>query len=128
MLLGSSLFPKADTPQFLIDVQAPNGTSFEATERALRFVEARLAATPEVASYFSNLGHGNPQIYYNQIVRNDSSNFAEVFVLLKGYDPRRDAAAARRAARRLRSLSRRRTSTYASSPTACRSRRRSPCA
>jgi multidrug efflux pump subunit AcrB len=88
VLLGSSLFPKADTPQFLIDVQAPNGASFEATERALRFVEARLAATPEVASYYSNLGHGNPQIYYNQIVRNDSSNFAQVFVLLKAYDPR----------------------------------------
>jgi multidrug efflux pump subunit AcrB len=88
VLLGSSLFPKADTPQFLIDVQAPNGASFEATERALRFVEARLAATPQVASYYSNLGHGNPQVYYNQIVRNDSSNFAQVFVLLKSYDPR----------------------------------------
>jgi multidrug efflux pump subunit AcrB len=88
LLLGRSLFPKADTPQFLIKVQAPNGTSFEATDRALRFVEARLAATPEVAAYYSNLGHGNPQVYYNQIVRNDASNFAQVFVLLKKYDTR----------------------------------------
>jgi multidrug efflux pump subunit AcrB len=88
LLLGRSLFPKADTPQFLINVQAPNGTSFEATDRALRFVEARLAATPEVAAYYSNLGHGNPQVYYNQIVRNDASNFAQVFVLLKKYDTR----------------------------------------
>jgi len=89
VVLGSSLFPKADTPQFLIDVQAPNGASFAATDRALRFVEARLAATPEVAGYYSNLGHGNPQIYYNQIVRNDSANFAQVFVLLQAYDTRR---------------------------------------
>ncbi len=89
MLLGSSLFPKADTPQFLIDVQAPNGASFAATDRALRFVEARLAATREVRAWYANLGHGNPQVYYNQIVRNDTSNFAQVFVLLHSYDPRR---------------------------------------
>jgi multidrug efflux pump subunit AcrB len=88
-LLGSSLFPKADTPQFLIDVQAPNGASFAATDRALRFVETRLAATREVRAWYANLGHGNPQVYYNQIVRNDSSNFAQVFVLLHSYDTRR---------------------------------------
>ena len=89
VLLGSSLFPKADTPQFLIDVQAPNGASFAATDRALRFVEARLAATREVRAWYANLGHGNPQVYYNQIVRNDTSNFGQVFVLLHAYDTRR---------------------------------------
>jgi multidrug efflux pump subunit AcrB len=85
-LLGSSLFPKADTPQFLISVDTPNGASFESTDRALRFVEARLAQTPEVSAYYSNLGHGNPQIYYNHVVRNNASNYAEVFVLLKRFD------------------------------------------
>jgi len=87
-LLGSSLFPKADTPQFLISVELPNGSSFAATDRALRFVEERLAKTSEVSGYFANLGHGNPQIYYNHIVRNDSANYAEVFVQLKHYDTR----------------------------------------
>ena len=84
--LGTSLFPKADTPQFLISVDTPNGSSFEATDRALRFVEARLATTPAVSGYFANLGHGNPQIYYNHIVRNNASNYAEVFVLLKRFE------------------------------------------
>jgi multidrug efflux pump subunit AcrB len=87
-LLGSSLFPKADTPQFLVSVEAPNGSSFEATDRGLRFVEARLASTPEVASWYTNLGHGNPQIYYNHIVRNDAANYGEIFVQLKRYDTR----------------------------------------
>jgi multidrug efflux pump subunit AcrB len=87
--LGSSLFPKADTPQFLVNVEAPNGSSYAQTDAALRFVEERLAATPEVASWYTNIGHGNPQIYYNHIVRNDSSNYGEVFVQLKGYDTRR---------------------------------------
>ncbi|MFL6551664.1 MAG: efflux RND transporter permease subunit, partial [Povalibacter sp.] len=38
------------------------------------------------------LGHGNPQIYYNHIVRNDSPNYAEVFVQLHDYDTRRTPA------------------------------------
>jgi multidrug efflux pump subunit AcrB len=87
-LIGSSLFPKADTPQFLISVEAPNGASFAATDAGLRFVEARLARTPEVAGWYTNLGHGNPQIYYNHIVRNDSANYGEIFVQLKKYDTR----------------------------------------
>ncbi|MFM2288251.1 MAG: hypothetical protein RL684_1394, partial [Pseudomonadota bacterium] len=88
-LLGSSLFPKADTPQFLVSVEAPNGASFAATDAGLRFVEARLAQVPEVAGWYTNLGHGNPQIYYNHIVRNDAANYGEVFVQLKRYDTRR---------------------------------------
>jgi len=87
-LIGSSLFPKADTPQFLVSVEAPNGASFAATDAGLRFVEARLAQTPEVAGWYTNLGHGNPQIYYNHIVRNDAANYGEVFVQLKRYDTR----------------------------------------
>jgi Cation/multidrug efflux pump len=87
-IIGSSLFPKADTPQFLISIEAPNGTSLAETDRALRFVEAQLAKMPEVQNWFSNLGHGNPQIYYNHIMRNDATNYAEVFVQLKEYDTR----------------------------------------
>jgi CzcA family heavy metal efflux pump len=85
-VLGSSLFPKADTPQFLIQVESPNGTSLAETDRALTFVERELRAMPEVKSWFSNLGHGNPQIYYNHIQRNDAANYAEVFVQLHEYD------------------------------------------
>ncbi len=88
-LIGSSLFPKADTPQFLIQVEAPNGTSLAETDRALRFVEARLARMPEVKGWFANLGHGNPLIYYNQLMRNEAPNYAEVFAILKEYDTRR---------------------------------------
>lgn len=88
-VIGSSLFPKADTPQFLISIEAPNGTSLRETDSALRFVESELGRMPEVKSWFANLGHGNPQIYYNHLVRNDSPNYAEVFVQLHEYDTRR---------------------------------------
>src|SRR5688572_25978647 len=85
-VIGSSLFPKADTPQFLVQVSAPNGTSLSETDRALRVVEDELSKMPEVKSWFANLGHGNPQIYYNHIPANDASNYAEVFVQLHEYD------------------------------------------
>ncbi|MBV6415906.1 MAG: Cobalt-zinc-cadmium resistance protein CzcA [Steroidobacteraceae bacterium] len=85
-LIGSSLFPKADTPQFLIQVEAPAGTSLGATDAALRFVETKLAAMPAVKGWFTNLGHGNPQIYYNHITRRDAANYGEIFVQLHRYD------------------------------------------
>jgi multidrug efflux pump subunit AcrB len=88
-LVGSSLFPKADTPQFLITVQAPDGTSLAGTNAALRYVEERLAHLPSVNSWFANLGHGNPQIYYNIVPHGEAVNYAEVFVQLKEYDTRR---------------------------------------
>src|SRR5262245_26201473 len=84
--LGSSLFPKADTPQFLVQVESPNGSSLSETDRALTYVEDELRRMPEVRSWFSNLGHGNPQIYYNHIQKNDAANYAEVFVQLHEYD------------------------------------------
>jgi multidrug efflux pump subunit AcrB len=87
-VIGSSLFPKADTPQFLINIEAPNGTSLAETDAAVRFVEDKLARMPEVRSWFANVGHGNPQIYYNHIVRKDSSSYGEIFVQLKEYDTR----------------------------------------
>ena len=90
--LGSSLFPKADSPQFMVIVDAPNGSSLAETDRALRFVEQRLAAEPQVRDWFTNLGHGNPQVYYNQIMRTDAPNLGEVFVQLHSYDTRRTAA------------------------------------
>ncbi|MGE0115759.1 MAG: efflux RND transporter permease subunit [Steroidobacteraceae bacterium] len=87
-VLGSSLFPKADTPRFLIGISTPNGSSFAETRRALDFVEAGLSKMPEVKSYFSNLGHGNPQVYYNHIPVEDAANYAEIYVQLHDYDAR----------------------------------------
>jgi multidrug efflux pump subunit AcrB len=91
-VIGSSLFPKADTPQFVISVETPDGTSLAETDRAVRFVEQRVAAMPEVDAWFANVGHGNPLIYYNLIMRNDASNYGELFVRLKEFEPRRTPA------------------------------------
>jgi multidrug efflux pump subunit AcrB len=85
-IIGFSLFPKADTPYFIVSVDTPDGSSLAETDRALTFVETKLRAMPDVASYFSNIGHGNPKIYYNEIPNEGATSHGDVFVRLKRYD------------------------------------------
>ncbi len=87
-VVGSSLFPKANAPMFLVTIETPNGSSLAATDDALRFAESKLAAMPDVQNYFANLGHGNPQIYYNKLPKQDAANYAELFVQLREYSTR----------------------------------------
>jgi multidrug efflux pump subunit AcrB len=81
-LLGFSLFPAADKPQFLVSIDAAEGSSLGSTDRALRFVEAALDETPGVVHRMANLGRGNPLIYYNVFPAETSTTVAEVFVSL----------------------------------------------
>jgi multidrug efflux pump subunit AcrB len=88
-IIGFSLFPSADVPQFVIRVDAPDGASVEETDRALRFVEARLAEHPEVKRWYTHLGHGTPFVYYNYFSQGRTANLGEVFVELRAFDPKR---------------------------------------
>lgn len=85
--IGSSLFPAAETPQFLVRIETPDGSSLARTDRALRFVEQRLRAEPEILWSAANLGRGNPQIFYNQQQRESATTYAEVFASLKAWRP-----------------------------------------
>jgi multidrug efflux pump subunit AcrB len=88
-VVGVSLFPKAETPQFLVDIRAPDGASLAATDRAARFAEDLLARRPEVRAVFTSVGRDNPQVYYNVIPRAENAAVGQLFVLLHGYHPRR---------------------------------------
>jgi multidrug efflux pump subunit AcrB len=87
--IGSSLFPPAETPQFLVRIETPQGSSLARTDEALRFVDARLRREPQVAWTAANLGRGNPQIFYNQNQRQPQPNYAEVFASLTAWEPGR---------------------------------------
>ncbi|MBX9929668.1 MAG: efflux RND transporter permease subunit [Gemmatimonadaceae bacterium] len=90
--VGFSLFPKAGTPQFLVDIEAPNGASLTATDSAARFAERTLLAHPNVRGVFSNVGKGNPFVYYNMGGKGEAANIGQLFVLLHTYDPDRTPA------------------------------------
>ena len=87
-VIGFSVFPSADIPQFRVTIETPEGSSLADTERALRHVEAELARHPEVKHWFANLGHGNPRIYYNTFPDETNATVAEVFAELHEFDPR----------------------------------------
>jgi multidrug efflux pump subunit AcrB len=81
-LLGFSLFPAADKPQFLVSVSTPEGASLQATDQAVRFVDKILSRTDGVRQRMINLGRGNPQIYYNVFPAETKTTEAEIFVAL----------------------------------------------
>lgn len=87
-VIGFSLFPSADVPQFVIRVDAPDGASIAETDRALRFVEARLAEHREVKRWYTHLGHGTPFVYYNLFPQGRAANVGEIFVELREFDPK----------------------------------------
>ncbi|GJM31037.1 MAG: multidrug transporter AcrB [Saprospiraceae bacterium] len=84
-LVGFSFFPKAEKPQFRITIDLPNGSNLDATDDVVRYVEGVLDSTEAVKYYASNVGHGNPRIYYNIASTNYSNAFGEIFVVLKEY-------------------------------------------
>ena len=88
-LIGVSVFPAADIPQFHVTIRTPDGASLADTDRALRFVEDEIARHPEVKHWFANLGRGNPRVYYNTFPEETNANVAEVFAELHEFDPRR---------------------------------------
>lgn len=88
-VVGFSLFPKAGTPQFMVRVETPEGAGLPATDRAVRHVERVLARHGDhVRFHFSNVGRGNPQVYYNVPSRPEDPRYGEVFAELDAYDPR----------------------------------------
>ena len=91
-VIGSSLFPPAETPQFLVRVEMPQGTAQRRTDQAVRWVEQVLASRPEVRWTSANVGRGNPQLYYNVPQRETDPAFGEVGVGLHKWEPGRSDA------------------------------------
>ncbi len=85
--IGFSLFPKANLPQFLVTIDTPEGTSQAEVDRAAVFVEQELRKHAEIENVMTTIGKSNPMIYYNVLTREEHSNYGEVFVQAREYDP-----------------------------------------
>jgi len=79
--LGMNFFPRADDkPLFLVRVKAPQGTNLWTThERAIE-VERWILDHPLTKSVTTNVGEGNPMVYYNTLRDIPRTNFAELLV------------------------------------------------
>ncbi|MEQ8415961.1 MAG: efflux RND transporter permease subunit [Imperialibacter sp.] len=81
--VGFSLFPASEKPQFLVNIETPVGTSLQETDNVAKYVEKALAEEPTITYYTTNVGKGNPMIYYNVVPKAEASNFAQFYVQLE---------------------------------------------
>jgi multidrug efflux pump subunit AcrB len=85
--VGFSLFPKAEQPSLMIRIKLPEGSNVDKTDQVARYVESVLDTVSEIKYYATNIGHGNPRIYYNVMSQNYKANFAEIYVQTYEYVP-----------------------------------------
>ncbi|MEO0331847.1 MAG: efflux RND transporter permease subunit, partial [Bacteroidota bacterium] len=85
--IGVSFFPTADKSLLLVKVDLPYSASLQRTEQAVRFVEEVLDTTDYVKNYTVNVGHGNPQVYYNSIPEEYKKYHGEIMINFKEWDP-----------------------------------------
>ena len=81
-LIGVSLFPKAEKPLVLINLDLPEGASFYQSQAAALTVEKVVRQEEIVDDVMVNVGRGNPQVYYNVSPDRQTPNFAQLMVKL----------------------------------------------
>jgi multidrug efflux pump subunit AcrB/outer membrane protein TolC len=73
-------FPFAERDQFVVDVWLPEGWKVEATDSAVRRIEAVLRQEKEVVNYTSFVGSSAPRFYYNVNPQLPDKNYAQLLV------------------------------------------------
>jgi multidrug efflux pump subunit AcrB len=81
-VIGFSLFPSSEKPQFLVNITTPLQSNLSNTDTLVRQVEQEVAKIPELRNFATNVGKGNPRIYYNEIPENERSDYGQLFVQL----------------------------------------------
>jgi multidrug efflux pump subunit AcrB len=110
---GFAVFPASERPMFYIDVEAAAGTNLEQTDRIARLVDSVLqtytvpgfrawelgrrdqesplpkytGGKARIVWYATNVGRGNPRVYYNVIREAEAFDYAQIFVQLEERTP-----------------------------------------
>ncbi len=81
--VGVSLFPKAEKPQLLLNIELPESSSFYATNELTTIIDERVRSYSQVKSVAANIGRENPSVYYNEFPGGEAANKAQLFIILK---------------------------------------------
>jgi len=81
-VIGFKLFPTSEKPIFLVNIKMPLQTSLQESDRIARMVEDSLRENKDIEYLTTNVGKGNPQIYYNVPQQEEKIDFAQIFVQL----------------------------------------------
>ena len=82
-VIGFSLFPSSEKPQFLVSITTPLQSNLSNTDSLVRQIEEEVTKIPELKNFATNVGKGNPRIYYNEIPENERSDYVQLFVQLE---------------------------------------------
>lgn len=82
-VIGFALFPASEKPQFIINTITPLQTNLQSTDSVASDVEKVLEGIPEIEYFATNVGKGNPRIYYNVVQESERTDFAQTFVQLE---------------------------------------------
>ncbi|HLW39142.1 MAG TPA: efflux RND transporter permease subunit, partial [Brumimicrobium sp.] len=81
--LGFELFPSSEKPQFMVHITPPSQSNIYHSDSITRIIEKDLSEMDGVKYFSSNVGKGNPRIYYNVDQAIEKEDFAEIFVQLQ---------------------------------------------
>ncbi len=81
-IIGFSLFPASEKPQFLIEITTPLQSNLAYTDKITKQVEKELGKHSQIKYFATNVGKGNPRIYYNIIPENERTDYTQLFVQL----------------------------------------------
>jgi len=81
-VIGFGLFPASEKPQFMINITTPPQSNLAYTNEIADSIEKELKQIPGIQYYATNVGKGNPRIYYNEIQQSERTDFAQIFVQL----------------------------------------------
>lgn len=86
--VGVSLFPTAEKPQLLLNIELPESSSFYATQKLTARIEERVRSYSQVKAVAGNIGRENPSVYYNEFPGGKAANKAQLFIILNELDRR----------------------------------------
>jgi multidrug efflux pump subunit AcrB len=82
-VIGFSLFPASEKPQFLVEITTPLQSNLAYTDSITKEIEKELSQYEEIQYVAANIGKGNPRIYYNVIPENERTDYTQLFVQLQ---------------------------------------------
>lgn len=84
--VGLSLFPKAEKPMILVDVDTPPNSSLKYTDEVMQKMTKFIEQQPSVEKIALNVGNSNPRIYYNEIPKRGVVKYGQFLLVIDEFD------------------------------------------
>lgn len=84
-VIGFKLFPASEKPIFLVNIRMPLQTNLQESDRITKMVEDGIKNNKQIVFYTSNIGKGNPPVYYNVSQQEEKSDFAQLFIQMDNH-------------------------------------------